>query len=380
MANAKKLPSGKWRVLVFDHTDSSGKRHYKSFTDTDRKRCEARAYEFQSDRIYNVPIADLTLSQAIVHYIDSSKSILSPTTISGYDIILRFAFQGLMNVKLCKITNVMLREAVNAEAGRIGERTGKVISAKTVVNEYGLISAVFHQYVPKLDLQVVLPQRPVKFKELPEPAVIFEIIKGTDIELPCLLAMWLSLSMSEIKGLYKSASIQDDFLVVQQVAVRVNREYVLKDRTKVVSRSRKHKIPSYIKDLIDNVETDQLVPMNGSEISHKFSRILAKNDIPHMTFHDLRHVNASVMAMLRIPDKYAEERGGWSSDNVMKRVYTHTFSDERMAVDQKIDAYFENSLGIVKDSKPDYDEWRKKSGLPDNDSIKKIYESYICNT
>ena len=84
--------------------------------------------------------------------------------------------------------------------------------------------------------------------------------------------------------------------------------------------------------------------------------------------------------MLRIPDKYAEERGGWSSDNVMKRVYTHTFSDERMAVDQKIDAYFENSLGIVKDSKPDYDEWRKKSGLPDNDSIKKIYESYICNT
>ena len=86
MANAKKLPSGKWRVLVFDHTDSSGKRHYKSFTDTDRKRCEARAYEFQSDRIYNVPIADLTLSQVsfIILILPKVYSLLllSPATIS----------------------------------------------------------------------------------------------------------------------------------------------------------------------------------------------------------------------------------------------------------------------------------------------------------
>lgn len=38
-----------------------------------------------------------------------------------------------------------------------------------------------------------------------------------------------------------------------------------------------------------------------------------------MTFHDLRHLNASVMAALRIPDKYAQERGGWKSDKIMKK-------------------------------------------------------------
>ena len=32
MATAKKLPSGSWRCLVYDYTDTSGKRHYKSFT------------------------------------------------------------------------------------------------------------------------------------------------------------------------------------------------------------------------------------------------------------------------------------------------------------------------------------------------------------
>lgn len=63
-----------------------------------------------------------------------------------------------------------------------------------------------------------------------------------------------------------------------------------------------------------------------------------------MTFHDLRHESASIMALLRVPDKYALERGGWKSDKVMKKVYTHTFSDERQKVDNIIDGYFEELI------------------------------------
>lgn len=44
------------------------------------------------------------------------------------------------------------------------------------------------------------------------------------------------------------------------------------------------------------------------------------------------------------PDKYAQERGGWSSDRVMKNVYTHTFSEEREKVDETIDNYFDSLL------------------------------------
>ena len=58
----------------------------------------------------------------------------------------------------------------------------------------------------------------------------------------------------------------------------------------------------------------------------------------------LRHVNASVMLMLNIPDKYAMERGGWSTDYILKSVYQQTYSSQRELVDQKIDSYFN---GIV---------------------------------
>ena len=84
--------------------------------------------------------------------------------------------------------------------------------------------------------------------------------------------------------------------------------------------------------------------MTYSQIYHRFQAILEKSNMPHMTFHDLRHINASVMAMLNIPEKYAQERGGWKTPYVMKNVYMHTFSEERIAVDDKIDSYFENTM------------------------------------
>lgn len=72
------------------------------------------------------------------------------------------------------------------------------------------------------------------------------------------------------------------------------------------------------------------------------------HDIPYMTFHDLRHVNASVMNLLNIPDKYAQERGGWKTDAIMKDTYMLTFSSARVAVDNTIDRYFMHTLFLPK--------------------------------
>ena len=53
------------------------------------------------------------------------------------------------------------------------------------------------------------------------------------------------------------------------------------------------------------------------------------------------------MLMLGVPDKYAMERGGWSSPSIMKSVYQHTFTAERQAIDKKIDSYFESALDSI---------------------------------
>ena len=57
-------------------------------------------------------------------------------------------------------------------------------------------------------------------------------------------------------------------------------------------------MPPYIKELINNVQGDVIVPMTYNKIHHRFNALLEKSGLPHMSFHDLRHVNASVMAAL----------------------------------------------------------------------------------
>ena len=55
------------------------------------------------------------------------------------------------------------------------------------------------------------------------------------------------------------------------------------------------------------------------------------------------------MLMLNIPDKYAQQRGGWSSNNTMKTVYQHTMATKRTAVDDMIDGYF---YGLIQEKQP----------------------------
>lgn len=368
MAKAKKLPSGSWRCLAYSHTERvrdpktgkmKDKRIYESFTSDDptikgKHEAEAAASLFLMNKDVTLrkkrPEYDnMTLTEAIDKYIESRESLnRSPTTIHDYRCIQKNAFQDLMDTKLKDLDEIILQEAINVEAKRPCNKKRKVptpISAKRLKNEWGLITAVLNKYRKGIDYdEIDLPQTVPRIVELPSAADVLRIVKGTDIELPVLLAMWLSFSMSEVRGLKKSLSINGDYITIKEVVVDVGKETVTKEMGKNPSRNRRHRIPTYIKELIDQVSGDILVPMSGHALYHKWIRLQDRNGMEHITFHDLRHLNASVMALLRVPDKYAQERGGWKSDKVMKKIYMQTFSEERVNVDNLIDNYFEETM------------------------------------
>lgn len=389
MATAKKLPSGSWRCQVFSHYepvfDDNGhlvidpktkkpkrKRIYESFTSDDPTRrgkveAEALANEFYlNNRNKKHHPERLTLYEAIGKYITASDPVLSPKTIEEYWKIRKNSFQGIMSLELRELTDDNLQEAINLETQRPNRRCKKnprPVSPKTVRNAYGLISAVISQYAGSYVPKVKLPEVPQKIVDLPDPDVIFRIVKGTDLELPCLLAMWLSFSMEEIRGLTRE-SVQGNYITINQVVIDVAGKETWKDLAKTPTRIRRHRIPGYIKSLIDALPEDQnqLVPGSATAISRRFSRLMAKNGIT-MNFHKLRHVNASVMAFLKIPEKYALERGGWKSDRVMKKVYTHTFSDKRVETDEMIDRYFEDVLTLDKEGREYFDPAKYRAWL-----------------
>ena len=50
MATAKRLPSGSYRVQVYSHTDSTGRRHYESFTAPTKREAEMLAAEWANKK------------------------------------------------------------------------------------------------------------------------------------------------------------------------------------------------------------------------------------------------------------------------------------------------------------------------------------------
>lgn len=369
MAKAKKLPSGSWRCQAYSHSEpvtntegrvikdpKTGKpkmrRVYESFTAGSKKEAELLAAQFQVGKNTTIAkgkakTADMTLSEAIDAYIESRETLdRSPTTLQEYRCTQKYGFQDLMEMKLSEIDETILQYAINAEACRPAARrkNNVPISAKRLKNEWGLISAVLKKYRKDFIFSVELPPTLERVPDLIPAETVLRIIKGTEIELAVLLAAWLSFSMSEIRGLTKSKSISPDgnYIRIAEVMITVNGASVRKDIGKNKYRNRTHRIPPYIKTLIDQVPGDTLVPFTGATIYFRWIKLLNDNHLPHMTFHDLRHLNASVMALLRVPDKYAQERGGWKSDKIMKRVYTQTFAEERERVDNTIDEYFGN--------------------------------------
>lgn len=341
MAKAKKLPSGSWRVQVFSHTDDAGKRHYESFTASTKKEAEYKAAEFLMNRDRRKDVNRWTLGEAIDAYIDSKRAILSPATIQGYEKIRRCNFQNLMDMPLRRITETMLQDAVQGEMRRDNGRGGQQ-SAKSIKNAYGLVSSVLARYLPGQVFRVDLPKTQRRIRTLPEPGDIWKAVKGDKIELAVLLAMWLSLTESEMRGLTKSKSIDGDFLTVREVVVVVNGQDVRKPLGKTDTRIRRHRMPPYIRQMVEAVDGDIIVPYSPSVLLKGLRRCLRASGVQEITFHDLRHISASVMAVLHVPDKYAQERGGWKTDHIMKTVYTETFTAERQRVDAAVDSYFES--------------------------------------
>ena len=82
--NAKRLKSGSYRALVYHYTDLNGKRHYKSFTDKNKKECEKKACEFVATSKdnginwnNNINLYDITVKRAVNDYSMQSEFLIN---------------------------------------------------------------------------------------------------------------------------------------------------------------------------------------------------------------------------------------------------------------------------------------------------------------
>lgn len=335
---ARQLPSGNFNVVV-SYYDDFDKRKQKSFTAATEAKALKKAQDYL-DGINTVYDDTTTLEKAMKYYIENKTGIIQPTTIRTYRILAENAFTCLHKTRLCDLRAVEIQRAISIESKRA--------SPKYVKNAYGLFKSVLKMFEVDVNLSSVkLPRVVKKEKELPDFATMFDIFHGDEIELFVLLAAWLSLRIGEIAGLqFRDVDEKQKLLHIRRTVIPTEDGNKLREGCKTEKSARTLQLPDYILELIKAIphenDTDPILQITSRALYGRFKRRVKRYGI-EMTFHDLRHLNASIMLMLGIPDKYAMERGGWATDNILKSVYQQTFSAERVKVDAKIDSYF-NSI------------------------------------
>lgn len=334
MATARKLPSGNWRVMVYDGKDAEGKRVYRSFTGPTKKAAELAAAEYANGRQAKTTATSLTLAQAYAQYIESKQNVISPATVREYKRSAAHDLQILMPLRVCDITQEAVQRAINAEA--------LTHSPKTVRNMHGLLSAVLAVYAPQLQLRTTMPQRKPKSLYIPSSEDIHKLmdsIAGTELEKAVMLAAFGSLRRSEIAAL-TSDDIQGNQITVNKAMVQdQSKQWVIKP-PKTEAGNRTIELPDFVIQRISGCE-GRIVKLQPGTITNRFALMLDKCGLPHFRFHDLRHYQASILHAMGVPDKYIIQRGGWKTDSTLKNVYQHALDEKRAEVERSICDYFD---------------------------------------
>lgn len=345
---ATKLPSGKYKAVAYLGTDDEGKRVQKSFTSYDAKHVVAMAtsYVDKYKRVYDSG----SFSRAITRFLNDRESILSPSTLRDYKSragVLRTHYQWFCAKNMMMIDADDMRSLVRdmqqiKETRHKNNKEPLAMSPKTIKNYIFFIGAVFRHAgvpVPSVDL----PEKRIPDIYVPTDAEIRTLIRtleGDELHIPVLLASFGPLRRGEICALDYPNDFNGNVIHVH-AAVAVDENYKIRRKApKTPYSNRFIEFPDFVIEAI--TKQGYITKLSPGKITSRFSDALIRAGLPHFRFHDLRHYCVSTLHAQGVPDAYIMQRGGWSTDNVLKRVYRHTLADQNRIHTEKALNHFEN--------------------------------------
>lgn len=338
MEKAKKLPSGSWFCRV-NYTDEEGKYRSKSFTCKKKGEAEAKASAFLMEKEHAKRPENKTLGELADNFIEGRSNILSPSTIRGYKRIRRTAFQDIIDVRLALLTKDLYQKAINNYSAKRSYKT--VISAHTFFNK------LLNEKGITIGNEVNLPQKTKSEIEIPsteEVSAFLKSVEDSNIYLMVLLATTLGLRRSEIFGLkWKDIDFRDKTIHIERARVMNEFGEYVEKTTKTTQSDRVLRMPQILIDSLGKRGNTEEYLITGSldAISASYNRAMKKYGFPY-SLHTLRHYCASVMLQQGIPNKYASEFMGHSTENMLQRVYQHTFKDAKEEYGKQLNNQMDN--------------------------------------
>ena len=325
MPTAKKLPSGNYRVRIFDYTDENGKKIYKSFTAPTKKGAELLAAQYKTATQHSDTL--LTVKDALDEYINLRRAVLSPSTINSYK-----SMNNVLNKDYPRFMSMTVKSVKQKDfQGLISDMATKK-NPKTVTNYYNLILTISDSF---RSFKIVLPKLIKNETYIPtkeEIDKLLELGKECEMELPIMLGCFCMMRRGEICGLsMNDVNFRNKTIHIRHsMVLDEDKEYILKI-PKTLKSDRVIKVPDKVLDLIK--KQGYITELTPSVITQRFQRLVKKAGITSdCHFHCTRHYAASLYHAQGVPMAYVQKYGGWSNLITLSRIYQHTMLDKEDAV------------------------------------------------
>lgn len=251
------------------------------------------------------------LCDLIDKYIDDNEAVLSPSTVLNYRAMRKHRFTKYMDLD---VNRIEWQQLISAES--------RLVGAKTVKNGWRLVTAALRYAkvpVPTVNLPSGILHEST-FLDYEQLSVFMAAIEGEPDEIVYLLALH-SLRLSEILAL-TDKSFRNGNIMVRGARVPGPYGMVTKELNKTDSSRRD--VPVMI-DRLDALLPGATFPVRRRDktLNDRLSVICEKAGLPTVTVHGLRHSFASLAYHLKWSEKMTMRIGGWSTPDVVQRVYTH---------------------------------------------------------
>ena len=368
--------------MVLSYKDKSGKRVSKWLptglpVKGNKKRAEDMLMAARAEFVAGEAAIDrdMPFSSYLVQWMEIARSTLKPNTAAGYASMIQNPIAPYFQQRGITLGGL---QAVDIQMFYTSQL--KRVSANTVIHYHAIIHRAL-KYAVKTDLIDVNPadkvERPRKdrftasFYDGNEVNRLFQVARGTPLELPVMLAAFYGLRRSEVVGLkWDAIDFENKTIAIRHTvtacAEKGRRIEVAADTTKTASSRRalplvpafqtklaalkeqqeKNRIlcgRSYCTDYLGYVLVDAMGNrLKLSYISTAFPALLKRNGLRPIRFHDLRHSCASLLLKNGVPMKQIQEWLGHSDFSTTANIYAHLDAGSKLTSAQAM----EKGLGM----------------------------------
>ncbi len=319
---AKKLPSGNWRVQVFIGKDGSGKNVMRSVTAPSKRQVELAAAELLKLKDAEV---NLKLEECASRYLELKKPVVSYGTYRGYKTIYERYIKG------SKLGSKSVSRIKSSDAQKWVSDLTMQVSPKTVRNAFSMVSSTMTMFCPDTTLHVKFPQAADPELHTPSSDEIKQVLRVFEEEgdFDMIRAIYLSSCCSLRRG--EVAALLGSDVDRDRRMIRITKSMSGDGSIKPPKTRKSIRIVPAPAQLIELLPpSGRLVDLKPEQISNRFLRATKKAGCTHFRYHDLRHYWATIMTYeQKMPVKIIQEIGGWSSDQMMRRVYVGVIEEEK---------------------------------------------------